>query len=89
MAVELSSGSGLQKIEEIENAAVDQGPTGLDEVVGEAEGVVAVMMVEPEIGGQSGGAHGPGDGGAQYPVVVVEELVGPLAVAITPEIRTQ
>ena len=82
-------GIGPVKIEEVENAAVDQGPTGLHEVVDEAEGVVAVMMVEPERGVQCGGAHGPGDGGAKYAVAVGEELVGPLAVAVTPEIGTQ
>lgn len=74
---------GIVFAEPGDDGAVDDGPEGFHEVVGEGEGVVAVVVVDAEGGVESGGADGAGDDGAEDRVAVVEVfvLVGEVGVA--------
>jgi hypothetical protein len=72
---------------EAEGAAVDEGAEGLHEVVGEAEGVAPVAVLEAEGGVEAGGDDGAGDGGAEDGVAVVEEGVEAVALGVAAEAR--
>ena len=66
---------------------VDVGTVRFHDVVGEAVGVVAVVVVNAQRGQQPAGYESPGHDGAQNGVAVVEQVVGRYTVAFAPEVR--
>ena len=63
---------------------VDVGTVRFHDVVGEAVGVVAVVVVNAQRGQQPAGYESLGHDGAQNGVAVVEQVVGRYTVAFAP-----
>jgi len=74
-------GLGVQ----LANFFFDESAEGLDEVVGEGEGVVAVSVVDAEGGQESCAAKSAGHGGAEDDVAVVEQGIGGRSLAMPAE----
>jgi hypothetical protein len=76
---EFGLGGLVELLPAIEGEGADAGiyerAKRLDEVIGEAEGVAAIGVVDAEGGMESAGDEGAGDGGAEDGVAVVEEGV--------------
>src|SRR5579863_180225 len=66
-------------LQEFRHDAVNQGPERLHQIVGQTEGVVAVVVMQAESRVEAGGADGARHGRAQDGIAIVQERVWPFA----------
>jgi hypothetical protein len=69
------------------HGAVNQGPEGFHQVVGQAEGVVPVVMVNTQGGMQASAAKATSGNGPQYGVAVVEAGIQSLGFWVAAEFQ--
>ncbi len=84
--VQLFKGFGATAgLDDLPNPRLDEATERLDQIIGQAEGVIPIAVVDAEGGQEPCAAEGAGHSGAQNHVAIVEQIVGRGAVWVTAE----